>query len=290
MCGICGIFKKHNGEIDEKILQKMNSALAHRGPDDEGTLIEKGIGIAIRRLSVIDVEGGHQPIYNEDKSVGIVFNGEIYNFITLKKKLEERGHRFLTKTDTEVLVHLYEEHDVDCLQLLDGMFSFAIWDKRKQRLFIARDRAGEKPLYYAEIGDTLVLSSELRSILKCPIVTKDIDKKGLAEYFFYGFVPSPNSILKDVKKLPAANFMLVDDNGITVSSYWKPKYDKKIKINEKEAINLTESYLKQAVEERLVSDVPLGVFLSGGIDSGLISSILDKKTNAKNFDSFTLCL
>jgi len=288
MCGICGIFSKNKGEISESILHNMNLALRHRGPDDEGFLIENGIGLGMRRLSVIDVDGGNQPIYNEDKSVAIIFNGEIYNFLALKKKLEEKGHKFLTKTDTEVLVHLYEEYDVKCLQLLDGMFSFAIWDRRKKRLFIARDKAGEKPLFYAEIGNTLVFSSELRSLLKNPIITKEIDKKALAEYFFYGFVPSPNSMIKNVKKLRASNYMLVDDSGISISNYWKPQYDKKIKINEKEAIRLTESYLNKAIDERLVSDVPLGIFLSGGIDSGLVAAMVSKKIKGKNVASFTL--
>ena len=263
-------------------------SLSHRGPDDDGFFIDEKIGIGIRRLSVIDVEGGHQPIHNEDETIWTVFNGEIYNFISLRQKLESSGHHFYTRTDTEVLVHLYEEYGLNCLSHLDGMFAFAIWDKRTRRLFIARDKVGEKPLYYTEIGETLVFSSELRSIVKYPLIKKEIDKKSLNDYLFFGFVPSPNSILKYVKKLPAANYLIADDKGLIMYNYWHPKYDRKLMIDEKGAKFMVEKTLKRAVEERLVSDVPLGVFLSGGIDSGIIAAMIAQNINPEKVMSFTL--
>ncbi|MBO0799068.1 MAG: asparagine synthetase B, partial [Blastocatellia bacterium] len=202
MCGITGIFHYGSDEpVSERILRRMTDVISHRGPDDEGFYLEKRAGLGHRRLAIIDLAGGHQPIFNEDGTVAVVFNGEIYNYQNLMRHVESRGHRFKTRSDTETIVHLYEEYGEDCVQMLHGMFAFAIWDARQSLMMLARDRVGKKPLYYADCGGRLVFASELKAVIENPHVPRVVDREALADYFSYQYIPSPKSIFRDIRKV-----------------------------------------------------------------------------------------
>ncbi len=304
MCGICGIFdfgKQEN--IDEEILRKMSNVLEHRGPDDEGYFIgtsdngqPPGIGLGIKRLSIIDLETGHQPIHNEDGKIWIVYNGEIYNFPELKMETERRGHKYYTKSDTETIVHLYEDYGVDCVNYLRGMFAFGLWDGHREELLLARDRLGQKPLVYAVHKGNLIFASEIKSILQYPDLERRVNMDALHHYLTYQFVPSPLTMFEGIKKLPPASILLCDRKGdIKLRRYWKLNYGNKLKLNEKEYCRRIMDLLKESTKMRLISDVPLGAFLSGGLDSstvvGVMSQLADKpvKTFSVGFEekSFT---
>lgn len=291
MCGICGIFE-FNPQKTVKLpaLKIMTDSLRHRGPDDEGIYCQGNIGLGNRRLSIIDVEGGHQPIFNEDKNLAIVSNGEIYNFLKLREELTKKGHKFSTKTDTEVILHLYEEEGVNCVKKLDGMFAFAIWDKQRKRLFLARDPLGEKPLHYTLVDGKFIFASEIKGILVHPDFKKEIDRTSLAKYLLYGFIPSPATIFAGIKRLLPGYFMVMEENGkITEKRYWELDYSAKIenlskaKIKE-EIIKL----LREAVSKRLISDVPLGVFLSGGVDSSLVVAMMTQLIPSTQIQTFSI--
>jgi len=256
----------------------MTASLKHRGPDDQGFYIKDKIGLGHRRLSIIDRKTGHQPIANEDKTVWLIFNGEIYNFLELKKDLESKGHRFQTQTDTEAIVHLYEEKGDDFLNELNGMFSLALWDEKKNRLFLARDRLGQKPLYYSLVNDTLIFGSELKSLFKHPLIKKEIDFDSLNKYLIYEYVPTPQTIIKGIKKLEPGHFLVYQDGNFKNDRYWDIQFNQ---IDQKDYLVKFENLLEDSVKKRLISDVPLGIFLSGGIDSSTISYFAQKNSPQK---------
>lgn len=276
MCGIVGIIQGYREQpADKRTARAMAATLVHRGPDDEGFYYRGSIVLGMRRLAIIDLPGGHQPISNEDGSVWVVFNGEIYNFAILREDLEARGHKFRTSSDTEVIVHLYEEFGDGLLDHLNGMFAFALWDEREERLLIARDRMGEKPLYYAELPDrTFVFASELKAVLQHPAIEGRIDVRALRKYLSYEFVPSPYSIIEGVSKLPPAHKLVWQRRGWRTERYWNLSYgEPKLKIGINEAAEEVRVRLGEAVRQRLIADVPLGVLLSGGVDSSAIAAL-----------------
>ena len=275
MCGICGIAGQlNNKQIYRDIISKMLESIYHRGPDDEGIFMDKEIILGIRRLSIIDLENGHQPMTNEDGTVWTVFNGEIYNFLDLRESLKKKGHIFKTHSDTEVILHLYEEKDLELVNMLQGMFAFAIWDKKKSKIILARDRFGIKPLYYTVINDILVFASELKSILAFPEVKKEINPLALDNYLSLEYIPSPQSIFKNVYKLPPAHILTFKDQAINLTKYWKlEKQDSIVAKNELEAKERLLGLLKQSIKKHFISDVPIGIYLSGGIDSSSIVAI-----------------
>lgn len=286
MCGICGIVSlcKHE-PVREDTLRLMCKELLHRGPDDEGVYARNGrlgIGLGHRRLSIIDLSiFGHQPMANEDKTVWIVFNGEVYNFKELRPGLESKGHKFISDTDTETVIHLYEEYGQECVKYLRGMFAFAIWDERKELLFLARDRVGKKPLLYSFRDGKFSFSSEFTSLFANGLVRKDINIEALNYYLTFGYVPSPMSIYQEVFKLPPAHTLLFKNGEIKIKRYWQLDYSNKLDISEREAIEETARLLKEAVRVRLYSDVPLGAFLSGGIDSSTVVALMSRLSETK---------
>ena len=207
MCGIAGIANTESDGVDPQTIHRMCQTIVHRGPDDEGIFVKGGVGLGMRRLSIIDLEGGHQPVFNEDRSVWIVFNGEIYNFPELRRELEQRGHRFYTNSDTEVIVHLYEDHGAECVQKLRGMFAFALYDERKQKLLLARDRLGKKPLHYALTHGRLLFGSEIKCILAVAPELADVDPQALLQYSYFGYVPDPLTAFVPIKKLPPGHLL-----------------------------------------------------------------------------------
>lgn len=278
MCGIVGIFV-HQGirPVDEAVLHKMNEALVHRGPDDGGVHIEPGVGLGHRRLSIIDMSGGHQPIYNEDKSVSVVFNGEIYNYQELKTELERAGHLFCTDSDTEVIVHGWEQWGEDCVHHFRGMFAFAIWDKKKETLFLARDRVGIKPLYYAFLpSGELIFGSELKALLVHPKILLEIDPCSVEDYFGFGYVPEPRSIFKDIFKLSPGHTLYVQRYRSVPSErqYWDISFNSQGMTEEAEVAEELVGRLREAVNSHMISEAPLGAFLSGGVDSSAVVAMM----------------
>jgi len=290
MCGICG-FRNHDLNKDEatQTLHRMCQTIHHRGPDELGTYLDKETALGMRRLSIIDLNTGQQPIANEDKTIWVIANGEIYNFQELRKELQEKGHLFKTGSDCEVLVHLYEEKGINCLDQLNGMFAFALWDKSKKRLFLARDRIGIKPLYFARLKNTVIFGSEIKAILQYPGFQRNINPQALNLYLTYEYIPSPETIFQSIQKLPPGHFLLVDEKDkVHIKQYWDFEYRSKIHLpNEREYQEALLEKLKQSVQQRLISDVPLGTFLSGGIDSSLIAALM-KNLDQGRVDSFNI--
>ena len=269
MCGIAGMVGSLR--TDRASLQSMNDTLRHRGPDGEGVFWSDDVGLAMRRLAIIDVAGGDQPIYNEDGSVCVVFNGEIYNFLDLRAELQSRGHHFATNSDTEVVVHAYEEYGVDCVERLWGMFAIALWDARERRLLLARDRLGKKPLvYYANSSGGLAFASELQSLLSHPSVPREINPRAIDDYLTYLYVPAPTTAYREVKKLSPGHRLVWQAGRITIEPYWNVRFSEKLRISEEEAVEQFGVLLRDAVRRRLIADVPLGAFLSGGMDSSSV--------------------
>ena len=279
MCGICGVFNVGTGApVPVPLLKKMADTIAHRGPDEEGFFSDGPVGLAHRRLSIIDVEGGHQPQTNEDQSVWVIFNGEIYNFQELREFLVAKGHTFKTRSDTEVIVHLYEEKGENCFKELRGMFAIAIWDSRKQQLLLARDRVGKKPLFYSYNQTRVVFGSEMKSILAAPDVAKDVDLDALSDYFSLLYVPAPKSIFTSVRKVLPGHYVVISDGGLRDVEYWDIDFSRTMIKSEGEwCEQLMETY-HEAVKLRLISEVPLGAFLSGGIDSSSVVALMSKIT------------
>ena len=276
MCGIAGFIGiQRSRDNSEELIDSMCKVIRHRGPDDQGVWVGDGAALGMRRLSIIDLAGGHQPIFNEDQSILIVFNGEIYNYRELGKELQERGHRFTTNSDTEVIVHAYEEYGDDCVKHLRGMFTFAIWDRKRQRLLAARDRFGKKPLNYYWDGQRLIFGSEIKSILEAGI-PREINSIALDEYLVYGYVPTPNTLFKGVLKLPAAHILIYEDGHIRTKRYWDLPFTPTCQDDEATAIERTRALLKDAVQVRLMSEVPLGAFLSGGVDSSVVVGLMSQ--------------
>jgi asparagine synthase (glutamine-hydrolysing) len=258
----------------------MCDRIIHRGPDDEGILVQDGAGLGMRRLSVIDLSGGHQPVFNEDRSAWIVYNGEIYNFPELRPELEKRGHRFYTKCDTEVIIHLYEEMGADCVQKLRGMFALAIYDKTKRKLILARDRLGKKPLHYALVKDKLYFASEIKSILAVAPELAEVNSQGLLEYLYFGYVPDPITAFTGIQKLPPGHVLEFENGKIAIRQYWDlPQYNTHTPKSEEECLEELEARLLEATRIRLISDVPLGAFLSGGTDSSTIVALMARASS-----------
>ncbi len=282
MCGIGGkLYFDPARPVEREVLERMNAVQAHRGPDDSGIYCQGAVGLAHRRLSIIDLSpAGHQPMANEDGTIWIVFNGEIYNFQALRPRLAGRGHRFRSHTDTEVILHLYEEHGVDCLQFLRGMFAFAIWDEPRRQLFLARDRLGKKPLCYHRGAEALRFASEAKAILQDPAVEARPDPVGISHYLTYGYVPSPGSAFQGMQKLPPAHYLLCRNGKVEVVRYWRLRRDRKLRQSEAEWCREILARLEEAVRLRLVSDVPLGAFLSGGIDSSAVVAMMRRASGA----------
>ncbi|MGD9345585.1 MAG: asparagine synthase (glutamine-hydrolyzing), partial [Candidatus Aminicenantes bacterium] len=272
MCGICGTVTIENGEpVSRTLLSAMCATIVHRGPDDEGIFVDDNIGLGSRRLSIIDIEGGHQPLANEDDSVWVAHNGEIYNFPDLRTELLARGHTFKTRTDTETIVHSYEEWGELCVRKFRGMFAFAVWDSRNKKLLIARDRMGIKPLYYTAIGDnkrTLVFGSELKTILVHPGVERALEPRAVDHYLTFEYIPEPFSIFRNIYKLPAGAFLVYERGEVRIEPYWDVCDTHEGEVLDREGTTSTsmqdELYerLKESVKARLISDVPLGAFLS----------------------------
>ena len=275
MCGICGVcLTRSEQPAQRNLVQEMCDAIVHRGPDDQGLHVEGSVGIGMRRLSIIDLDGGTQPIYNEDRSVVVVFNGEIYNFKELRKELIEKGHQFQTSSDTEVIVHAYEEYGDDFVDRLNGMYAIAIWDARKRRMILSRDRLGQKPLYYAWTHAGLTFGSELKCVLKSPDVSRNIDHGSLYHYLTVGYVPHPGSIYQDVRQLSPGSQLVVEGDRIEIKRYWRPKAVVDPNLEYAAAIEELRELLVDAVQLRLRSDVPLGAFLSGGLDSTIVVALM----------------
>ncbi len=282
MCGICGIYNYGSGlPVERAALKAMNDLIAHRGPDDEGYYEKDTVGLAMRRLSIIDVSTGHQPISNEDGSVWIVFNGEIYNFQELRDKLIGQGHVFKTKSDTETIVHLYEEKGKDFVKDLRGMFAIAIWDKKRDRLLLARDRMGKKPLFYSVTPGAVSFASELRALLAAPGIPREVDLRAVDAYLTLQYIPSPLSIFKGVKKLEPASVLTFEDGKVEIEKYWDlPLGAEKLDLPLPEIKERLCAELLEATRIRLISEVPLGAFLSGGIDSSVVVALMAKSSSA----------
>jgi asparagine synthase (glutamine-hydrolysing) len=290
MCGIAGIMDSTGRRpIDADLLRRMTDSIAHRGPDGSGFHLAPGIGLGHRRLAIIDVAGGQQPLFNEDETVAVTFNGEIYNFQELVIELTGKGHRFHTHSDTEVIVHAWEEWGEACLQRFRGMFAFALWDERQEVLFLARDRLGKKPLYYARLDDGRVLfGSELKALLVCPDLRRDLDPTAIEDYFAYGYVPEGKSIYRGVGKLPPAHFLTIRRGHAlpAAQAYWDLSFRETTAISEAQAEEELIARLREAVKLRLISEVPLGAFLSGGVDSSAIVALMAGATDP--VDTFSI--
>ena len=289
MCGIAGIASTELGaRPDVETIRLMCDAIVHRGPDDEGFYIGDGAGLGMRRLSIIDLAGGHQPIHNEDRNVWVVFNGEIYNFPELRRGLESRGHRFYTHSDTEVIVHLYEELGAECVRKLRGMFAIALWDERRKSLLLARDRLGKKPLHYAFENGHLFFGSEIKSLLAVAPGLADVDREAMLSYFQFGYIPDPTTAFRPIRKLPPGHLLEFEAGRIQVRSFWDiASYGTLDPGSEQECLDELERRLEEAVRIRLISDVPLGALLSGGVDSSIIVALM-ARANSGSVKTFSI--
>ncbi|MFN2509666.1 MAG: asparagine synthase (glutamine-hydrolyzing), partial [Chthoniobacterales bacterium] len=287
MCGIAGYVTSAREGDPAPLLHRLANALRHRGPDDEGYYAAPGVGLAMRRLSVVDVPCSHQPIANEDGTIHVIFNGEIYNYVELRSTLEQRGHRLTTKGDTETLVHLYEDHGVEMLRFLRGMFAFALWDSRQRTLFLARDRLGKKPLNYLLTDGGLLFCSELAPLLDERHGACEIDPHALAAYLQFGFVSAPRTMVRQIKKLPPAHYLLWRAESLQVKRYWSLHHTPKVQHSYAEALEEVREKLDESLRLRLRSDVPLGLLLSGGLDSNALLARLVRGLGEK-VQAFTI--
>lgn len=278
MCGICGIYRFNGEPVTQEPLKAMADRMVHRGPDDEGYYCSGPAGLGMRRLSIIDLKGGHQPIANEDNTIWVVMNGEIYNHIELRAELEQKGHRFRSSSDTEIIVHLYEENGTEAIHQLNGMFAFALYDLKKRACWIARDRLGIKPLYYAEAQQSLFYASDLDA-LAAALPATELNVTSFLRYLALGYVPGPDTIYKGVKKLPPGSWLWVGPEGMRTKKYWSVTSFQSWTGTEEEACTELRELLSDAVRLQLRSDVPVGVFLSGGVDSSALVALASKEAN-----------
>jgi asparagine synthase (glutamine-hydrolysing) len=276
MCGIVGVVRNDGLDVDRDLVARMCAAIRHRGPDDDGFYFNPAVGLGMRRLSIIDVKGGQQPIHNQDRTAWIVFNGEIYNYLELRAQLEQLGHTFYTNSDTEAVVHAFEQYGADCPRYLRGMFAFAIWDERTQELFLARDRVGKKPILYAQVNGQFVFGSEFTALLQHPDIGKDVDFEALNHYLTFMCVPAPLTAYRQIRKLEPGHSLRYKNGEITIERYWQPDFSHKLDINEEEAGEQAIKILRDAVKVRLMSEVPLGAFLSGGVDSSAVVALMSE--------------
>jgi asparagine synthase (glutamine-hydrolysing) len=287
MCGIAGFVESSNTpspfgrDRSRDLVHRMCDVIRHRGPDDEGVWVDDAVALGMRRLSIIDLSTGHQPIHNEDQTVWVVFNGEIYNFRELRQELEAAGHRFYTSTDTEVIVHAYEQWGKDAIVRLRGMFGLAIWDTKSRRLLIARDRIGIKPMYYASVSGRLYFGSELKSLLEAPDLPRELDAAALDHYLSFLYTPRDGSIFKSVRKLPPGHLLTWHDGRLAIERFWQMAAAETFRGSEEEAIEQLRGVLSDAVRSHMVSDVPLGAFLSGGVDSSLVVGLMSRLSSAR---------
>jgi asparagine synthase (glutamine-hydrolysing) len=274
MCGIAGqVNEDRHRPVERHVLCRMNEAIRHRGPDSSGLYLNGRVGLAMRRLAIIDLETGEQPVASEDGTVRLVFNGEIYNYRHLRADLERKGHRFQSQGDTETIVHLYEEHGDDCVRFLRGMFAIALWDAPRQRLLLARDRLGKKPLYYAVHDGALLFGSEIKCLLQYPGFPRDVDLTAVDHYLGLQYVPDPLSAFEGIRKLPPAHRLVWEDGDIRIDRYWDLAYEPKLEMDEGDLQEELRHRLEESVRLRMVSDVPLGVHLSGGVDSSIVAAL-----------------
>lgn len=285
MCGIAGMFNLDGVAVAPESLQGMIRMLAHRGPDDTGFHVDNGVGLAHARLSIIDLVGGQQPMCNEDSSLWITFNGEIFNYLELREELLSKGHRFATRSDTEVILHLYQEKGEDCVQYLNGQWAFAIWDNQRRRLFLSRDRLGVRPLFYTQANKTFIFGSEIKAIFALPGVTREINFNGLDEVFTYWCTIPPTTLFRNIHELPPGHSMTVDAGGVALRSYWDCQFERSSGVvdpsQEQAYADQLLELLIDATQLRLRSDVPVGAYLSGGLDSTVTTALVKKFTNAK---------
>ncbi len=266
--------------MDRSILERMNAAIEHRGPDDDGFYLNEGVALGMRRLSIIDVAGGQQPIHNADKTKWIVFNGEIYNYQNLRQELEKHGHEFYTNSDTEVIVHLYDEYGAECLEHLRGMFAIAIWDTVDKSLFLARDRVGKKPILYSHQNNgDLIFGSEFQALLQHPDISREVDFEAIDSYLSYLCIPAPQTAFKQIRKLEPGHWFRWKNGAVETKRYWLPDFTRKIKISEEDAIEETTRILRESTRLRMISEVPLGAFLSGGVDSSIIVALMAQESS-----------
>jgi asparagine synthase (glutamine-hydrolysing) len=280
MCGITGIVRRDGAPIDRELLARMNDAIRHRGPDDDGFYFSEGVGLAMRRLAIIDLKNGRQPIHNADRTAWIVFNGEIYNYRELRKQLEALGHTFYTDSDTEAIIHAYDEYGTDCPKHLRGMFALAIWNERDKSLFLARDRVGKKPLLYARTSDQLVFGSEFTALLAHPAVSREVNYEAIHHYLSFISVPAPLTAYQAIRKLEPGHWLLWQNGEIKSERYWQIDFSRKVNISEQEAGERVSELLRDAVRVRLMSEVPLGAFLSGGIDSSAVVALMAQESSS----------
>jgi asparagine synthase (glutamine-hydrolysing) len=279
MCGICGIYNVGSGEpVSRALVKAMADTIIHRGPDAEGFYVSGPVGLGHRRLSIIDLVGGAQPMSNHDGSIWVAFNGEIYNFQELREDLIRKGYRFKTRSDTEVIVHLYEEVGEECFLYLRGMFAIALWDQRAQKLVLARDRVGKKPLFYAYDGSRIVFGSELKAILQVPGVSRELNPEAVSDYFSLLYIPAPKSVFKNVHKVRPGHYIVVSPEGFREVQYWDLRFRQTDALSEREWCERILDAYREAVRIRLVSDVPLGAFLSGGVDSSSVVALMSELT------------
>lgn len=287
MCGIVGIVETTGLPVDRSRLAAMNAALQHRGPDEDGFYCNGSVGLAMRRLSIIDVKGGRQPIHNEDKTIWAVFNGEIYNYVELRKSLEKAGHQFYTHSDTETLVHLYEEYGEEGVTRLRGMFAYALWDEKRRRLILARDRIGIKPLYYTAAAGRFMFASELKAFFCIPSFQRELNPAAVQQYLMYLYIPGPETIFQGTVELPPAHYLVYEAGNVSVHRYWQIQYisTKEFSIEEWQEQFMVQ--FRDSVRSHLISEVPLGAFLSGGIDSSAIVGVMAQELN-KPVETFSV--
>ncbi len=280
MCGICGVYNVQSGEpTSQELIEHMTRLISHRGPDESGVHLEGAVGLGITRLSIIDLSGGHQPMSNETGDIWVVFNGEIWNYKVLRQELIEKGHHFRTNSDTETIVHAYEEYGIDCVTHLHGMFGFAIWDGPRRRLLLARDRVGKKPLYYTRVDGDLVFASEIKSLLCHPRVKRQVDVQALADFLSVRYVPAPATLFADIYKVQPGHWLLCENDTIREECYWDFTFAKNEQRPLEEYIQGIRQHIERAVEERMMADVPVGALLSGGVDSSIVVGIMSQLTN-----------
>ena len=293
MCGLCGYLDMSKEQSAEKdVLTSMTETMVYRGPDSSGYFLKDHLGLGFRRLSLIDLEGGHQPLYNEDKSIVLVCNGEVFNYLELKKDLVHKGHRFRTNTDVEVLLHLYEECGIDVLNKLNGQFAFALYDRREQKLILARDPFGICPLFYTLVDDVLIFGSEIKAILAHPLVHREVDLVGLDQILTFPGLISPRTMFKNIKSLKSGHYIVVQDRHLEIREYWDLDYPMMGEISYRQPesyyVEKLDDILTQSVKHRLHADVPVGLYLSGGLDSSLIAAIANRLCIANRLPESTV--
>jgi asparagine synthase (glutamine-hydrolysing) len=280
MCGICGVFNAQSSEpVSQQLIERMTGSISHRGPDDSGAYLDGPVGLGFARLSIIDLSGGHQPMSNETGDVWLVFNGEIWNYKELRKELLEKGHQFRTNSDTETIIHAYEEYGVDCVSRLHGMFGFAIWDAPRRRLLLARDRAGKKPLYYTRVNGSVIFASEIKALLFHPDVKRQADPQALADFLSVRYVPGPATLFANIYKVLPGHWLLCENDTVREECYWDYTFSRTEQRPIEEYIQGIRQHVHRAVEERMIADVPVGALLSGGVDSSIVTGTMSQLTN-----------